>query len=399
MKIIAITNNTIGAGGGFDQALNAISQMKKICANRFDFEVLTTQKSNLDLLKKLNIHAELLKITLIDRVLVRISQNRFWHIIQRKFKFVGPSEKKLIQRKCDLVYFITPNELASALQKINYITTVLDLCHREFPEFPEARNYSEFFFREAYYQQSISSAIATLTDSNKLSKLLSESYGISDKRLIAMPFSASPLIKESNLVDEKKTLEKHQINDEYFFYPAQFWSHKNHIRILQALKLLRDEYHWAPTMVFSGRDAGNLHHIKKIISLYELDTQVKILGFIPHEDMYALYKNSTAVVMPTYFGPTNIPPLEAWSIGVPLIYSSHLGDQTGNAALLIDPDKSTELAKAMLHVTNESVKQELISRGKERLKAIEDERCESEKKLLIVLESFSARRECWQGSE
>lgn len=396
MKIIAITNNTIGAGGGFDQALNAILQMKKLCDGRFEFEVITTQKTNLHIFKSLSINSELLKITLIDRILVRISQNRFWHVIQKKIRFIGPTEKKLIQRKCDIVYFITPNELASALQKINYITTVLDLCHREFPEFPEVRNNNEFYIREAYYHQNVSSAVIALTDSTRLSKLLSDFYGISDHRLIAMPFSASPLIKEDLLIDTKSTLEKHKIDDEYFFYPAQFWSHKNHIRILDALKLLRDEHNWKPTMVFSGRDAGNLAHIKNIISNYKLISQVKILGFIPHEDMHVIYKNAIAVVMPTYFGPTNMPPLEAWSIGTPLIYSSHLREQTGNAALLINPDDTIELAKAMLDITNEDTREILINLGKEKLKEIEHQRSCAEKELLFALEKFSKRRECWQ---
>ena len=39
MKIIAILDNAIGAGGGFDQGLNAINQMQRLSINRFDFEV------------------------------------------------------------------------------------------------------------------------------------------------------------------------------------------------------------------------------------------------------------------------------------------------------------------------------------------------------------------------
>ena len=44
------------------------------------------------------------------------------------------------------------------------------------------------------------------------------------------------------------------------------------------------------------------------------------MNFLPDEEISYLYKNCLAVVMPTYFGPTNIPPLEAFKLGIPTIY-------------------------------------------------------------------------------
>ena len=57
--------------------------------------------------------------------------------------------------------------------------------------------------------------------------------------------------------------------------------------------------------------------------------------------MASLYKESIALVMPSYFGPTNIPPLEAFNLGVPVLYSDLPGlkDQVGDAALLLDLNK------------------------------------------------------------
>ena len=52
MKIIAILENKIDAGGAFNQALNAIMQMRRICEGRFEFEVFSTMKENIDDLKK-----------------------------------------------------------------------------------------------------------------------------------------------------------------------------------------------------------------------------------------------------------------------------------------------------------------------------------------------------------
>ena len=42
-----------------------------------------------------------------------------------------------------------------------------------------------------------------------------------------------------------------------------------------------------------------------------------LLGELPGEDVAPLYAGAVALVMPTFFGPTNIPVLEAWAVGCP----------------------------------------------------------------------------------
>ena len=99
--------------------------------------------------------------------------------------------------------------------------------------------------------------------------------------------------------------------------------------------------------------------------------------------------------MPTYFGPTNLPPLEAWSLGKPLIYSDHLKAQAGNAAIMINPDSAEELADAMKKIFDDSILKKYIARGYGRLKEIDNERKLCEDRLVLMLESFGKRRECW----
>lgn len=395
IKIIAILNNSIGAGGGFDQALNAILQMQRLSVNRFGFEVFTTVNSNLAFLNRLGVQATAIKITIFDRLLAKISPNTWWQDIQSRIKLVGPLEKKLVRHGCDVVYFITPGSASSGLQKLNFITTVWDLCHRETPEFPEVRNYNTFFVREKYYQNNLGSALLILTDSQRLADIASHHYGIERDRLLAMPFAPSPLLDEAHSLEKDEVLKKYRLESDYFFYPAQFWAHKNHIRILQALLYLRERHDWVPKVVFSGKDHGNLGYVQKFIKVNKLEAQVNILGFVPSEDMRGLYENAVAVVMPTYFGPTNLPPLEAWALGKPLIYSAHLAEQTGNAALLVNPDDAVDLAKAMLLCTKPAVHDQLVESGKQRLADIEKQRSAAEDQLCIALDRFAARRQCW----
>jgi glycosyltransferase involved in cell wall biosynthesis len=74
-----------------------------------------------------------------------------------------------------------------------------------------------------------------------------------------------------------------------------------------------------------------------------------VLGFVPDERMAALYAGAAALVMPTFFGPTNIPVLEAWSFGCPVLTSDIRGirEQAGDAAVLVDPTSVDSVADGM----------------------------------------------------
>jgi glycosyltransferase involved in cell wall biosynthesis len=103
--------------------------------------------------------------------------------------------------------------------------------------------------------------------------------------------------------------------------------------------------------------------------------------------------------MPTYFGPTNLPPLEAWMIGRPLIYSSHLREQAGDAAILIDPDDANDLAAALKASMDDRLCADLVEKGCRRLQEIEVQRNVAEAELLARLGRFEKRSRCWGGGQ
>lgn len=389
-------DNVIGAGGGFDQGLNAIVQMKKLCQDRYIFEAYTTQHANIAHLTSLGINAKFFKLTLLDKFFFKVLQSKALRNIQERFKLVSPLEKNLLKNRCDLVYFVTPSILANSLQKINYIYTLWDLCHREDLEFPEVREFNQLHSRDDKYKKSLASAVMTITESFQTAKKAKQYYGIDSERLLAMPLTPSPYIEKKSSEKSNKVLDWYSLDSNYFFYPAQFWPHKNHIRILEALTILRDKHSWKPAVVFSGGDCGNKSYIENCILENSLQNQVKLLGFVPSEHMRGLYENSLAIIMPTYFGPSNLPPLEAWEIGVPLIYSIRLKEHAGEAALLVNPDNARDIADAMLKCQSKSVREYLISMGKTRVEEINRERELAEIKLLQYLDEFEARSKCWR---
>ncbi len=392
MKVTAILETSLKAGGAHNQSLNALLQMKQICKGHFDFTVLAFDNETVRILKERDLEGVLVTFSLLDKVKNKLMLSGIGSKLFSE-KTLWPIEEKFLAINTDLVYFVGPSLLSLQLKNLNFIFTLFDLAHRDNPEFPEVRAFGEFMKREKLYSDVISQSFLTLTDSEKLSENASKFYGVDPARLLSMPYGPSPDI-EFNSISISDVREHYKLPDLYFYYPAQFWPHKNHFRILEALShLKKSDIHLH--LVLSGGDKGNLDYIRNTVKRLDLNDSVHILGLVPSSHMKALFQGSIAVVMPTYFGPTNLPPLEAWILGVPLIYSSHLSDQAGDAALLVNPDSTESLAAAMRKITNPEVRKHFIVKGKSRLKTINNKRILSEQKLLERLLIFEQRRNCW----
>jgi glycosyltransferase involved in cell wall biosynthesis len=86
--------------------------------------------------------------------------------------------------------------------------------------------------------------------------------------------------------------------------------------------------------------------------------------------MSGLYAGAVALVMPTFFGPTNIPVLEAWAYGCPVLTSDIRGirEQVGDAGVLVDPRSVESIAEGIHRLwTSKSLAQTLVQRGYQRL--------------------------------
>lgn len=104
--------------------------------------------------------------------------------------------------------------------------------------------------REKCYQHNLGPSLLTLTESQRLADMASQYYGVERNRFLAMPLTPSPFLECAQVIKAEEVLLKYNLESDYFYYPAQFWAHKNHIRILQALVTLRDTRAWMPCVVF-----------------------------------------------------------------------------------------------------------------------------------------------------
>lgn len=278
----------------------------------------------------------------------------------------------------DWLLYTFPADLLFAAE-LPFVSPIFDLQHRLQPEFPEVSAGGEFDRRERMYRRIVRESTLVIADSEVGKEDILEfysAYGATSDKVKVLPFTPAPYLSAA-VPDEMcmRVREQLRLPERYFFYPAQFWPHKNHLRIVQAIGLLKREAGRKIPVVFSGTRGGRLrnHVFREIVHearALGVSDQVRYLGHVPNELMACMYLMAEGLVMPTFFGPTNIPVVEAWHCGCPVLTSDIRGirEHAGDAALLVDPRSVEALADGMRRLWDDAILRErLVAMGKERL--------------------------------
>jgi len=402
IRLAVIFDQQIRAGGGYQQALNAALLTRKLPSELVDLLFFTTLKENIHTLSSHGFSAQLIALSFVEKAKMYlrriISDSRLLKGIKKLDRYTS-FEKHLVRAKVDLVYFISPSGLARDLEELNYITTVWDLCHRDYPEFPEVRWNRQFEARDKNYKALLPRATAIFVDSELGKKNVVHRYGIDDERVHVMPFQASVATcssanADSHLVNNIR--EKYGLDVPYVFYPAQFWAHKNHVYLLEGLRALEQRHGLRIGAIFSGGDQGNKSYVESYVQKLKLEDRVKFAGFVQNEEIPELYRQSVALVMPSYFGPTNLPPLEAFDLGVPVLYSDKDGlrDQVGGAALLMDLNNPDSMAGHLNNlIEDDQLRSRKVQAGRDRLAHFDS--IDRVGVLRSVIEDFRWKRSTW----
>lgn len=287
-----------------------------------------------------------------------------------------------------------------ALPEVPFATIVWDLQHRLQPFFPEVSAAGEYRRRERHYRALLPRAAIVVAGTEAGKAEIERFYQVPSERIVVAPhptprfaLEAGPDARPGEL---EAVRERHRIAGAYLFYPAQLWPHKNHVGLLRALRRLRDEHDPTLSAVFAGADHGNRGHLRAEIARLDLEDAVRVLGFVSREDLIALYRGALALVYPSFFGPENLPPLEAFALGCPVVAADvpGAGEQLGDAALLVDPRRPEAIAGAVARIAAEpELRSELVARGAARARRTTGS--DFVRILFRAFDDFAPVRACW----
>lgn len=307
--------------------------------------------------------------------------------------FEGRLAGAVRSERIDLVWSLGPGTPAG---EAPHAATVWDLQHRLQPFFPEVSRDGTWENREALYGTVLRRAALVFTGTEAGKAEIERFYQVPPGCVRVLPLPTPRFALEAADAPAADVRALHGLPERFLFYPSQFWPHKNHVGLLHALRVLRDEHGLPLTLVLSGSDQGNEGHVRAAADALGLGGQVRFLGFVPREELAGLYRSALALVFVSFFGPDNLPPLEAFALGCPVVASRVDGarEQLGDAALLADPRDEREIAAAVRALHDDpALAASLAARGRERARSWTGR--EYVEGALSAFDGFARVRRCW----
>jgi len=144
--------------------------------------------------------------------------------------------------------------------------------------------------------------------------------------------------------------DQYGLPDTFFFLPNQFWAHKNHKCVIDALRLLSAKGSRvvvaASGLEVDPRQRDHFPRLKALVHNSGLARSFLLLGLIPHDHVLALMRSCSALINPSTFEGWSTTVEEAKAMGTPMILSSlrvHK-EQAGEHAVYFHKDSAHQLA-------------------------------------------------------
>lgn len=286
--------------------------------------------------------------------------------------------------------FHATEHLLPRFKNIKTVFTLHDLIFQFFPEYhlPLNRwflvNAMPHFLRRA-------DAIIAVSECTKKDAI--RFYNVPSEKITVIYEGVNPALAPERNAERIAEMRAHYAkNQPFLLFVSTIEPRKNIIALVDALRALRQRG-YQHRLLIAGRKGwlyqSTFDHVKKT----GMEALVDFLGFVPDEDLPALYAAADAFVFPSLYEGFGLPPLEAMACGAPVVCSnaSSLPEVVGNAALLVDPKNVAEIVAAIERLlTDRALRDELRAKGMKQAAKFSWERAARE--TLGVYERVGAKR-------
>jgi glycosyltransferase involved in cell wall biosynthesis len=224
--------------------------------------------------------------------------------------------KDTIENNCDLLY--TPT---TTLKFYNLdIPTVLSMHDIQQYHYPEFFSKKELRLRRLTFENSAKTATYIQASSYFIKNDLLEHFvWLNPEQIVVIPEGVN-LDEYGNCVEDG-VLEKYNLPNNFLFFPAQLWRHKNHITVLRALKKIENNNHEKIPMVMTGAKYSSSDEVLNFIKENNMN-YVYYLGKVNFTDLLCLYKEAKFLITAVLYESSSLPILEAAASSTPIIASA-----------------------------------------------------------------------------
>jgi len=256
------------------------------------------------------------------------------------FTFKNRIHSIIDRNKIDIVHYpfsSIPAEDMELNSKI--VLSIMDLQHEYLPELFSTK---ELKSRRAVFLKSAQKADIIISISDYTKKTIVEKFNIPEAKITTIPLAGDTSPTPKNVAG---------LPNDYMFFPAADWHHKNHMKLLEALGQLKNNG-FNGKLVLTGHRSEKAEAIHTKIAKLGLTDDVIDLGSVSFDELAYVFSKAKMLIYPSRFEGFGIPPLEAMSIGLPVACSgtTSLPEIVGDAAEMFNPESVDEIVASILKV-------------------------------------------------
>lgn len=205
---------------------------------------------------------------------------------------------------------------------IPQLAWLFDFQHKDMPElFPE----KDLKIREEMFQSMADRANMLVLSSHHAAEACRKFYPEVANKIRVMPFVAhiTDRVFESDPTD---VLKKYNLPSKFVYLPNQFWKHKNHELVVDAVKMAaKTDPSLCVVCSGSTHDPRNWSYgpyLRSKIICLGLNSNIRLLGLIPEEDVFSLMRSSLCILQPSLYEGWSTVVEQAKSLGKPILLSN-----------------------------------------------------------------------------
>jgi len=258
------------------------------------------------------------------------------------------------------------------------IVTIFDTSFLSHPQFHEPLNI-EFANKGCINAVKYADKIIAISENTKMD--LIKYYSCPPDKIKVIYLGADEIFKPHKKKEIGPILSKYNINKKYILNVGSIEPRKNLIGLIKAYASLPISLKDSYELIIIGNSGWLNLDIFEMVNILQLNNKIRFIRNVPDEDLPYLYNGASLFIYPSFYEGFGLPVLEAMQCGCPVITSnnSSLPEVAGDAALLIDPNNVSDIAKKMeLLLNNDDLRNELAIKGLERAKGFSWDKCAKE---------------------
>lgn len=207
------------------------------------------------------------------------------------------------------------------------------------------------------------SSVMIITATESVKREICEHLRVRPERVAVTPYAPRRSFRPVPLKETIANRRRLGIEDEFILFVGTIEPRKNLLTLVRAFEEILRHTPQRPQLVIAGREGWLSDDLHSFIERSAVKDRLLFTGYLPEEDLAALYSSCSLCVYPSLYEGFGLPPLEAMACGAPVITSNipTIVETVAAAARLVAPTDTSALAAAIIELLNDKAERSRLS--------------------------------------